>query len=213
MYLASLPFAVATELLFVGLEIMKRNTFAVIAILVVLLLIVLPVVLEARSVITLSGATAILFNVLLTAASVAVSALLVKPFADAEARRQWLPFAEAACSSLLTIASSAERLRRQQLSRCRSLEGMVPAGQQAPLKPLLTHVESQCKESADRLAAVREQIRDARRSWESFIRMHCTGDECAAINLRLGQAEQDLRQTLDDEIAAPSCEQSSVSRS
>lgn len=75
------------------------------------------------------------------------------------------------------------------------------------LKVLLALVDSQCKESGDRLATLRDQVKNTRRQWESFIRTHCEGAECVAISARLGAAQEEQMRAIDAEVGPSPCGQ------
>jgi len=202
--------AVVLELIFTGVDLMKTYVLPLLALAVLLLLVVLPLLLDAFADIPIDGPAQILFNVLLAIGSAVFSFLLAKPVSDREARKQWLPFAENACVALITIGCTAERMRRQQLTRCGTLREAMPNREHEQMRPLALLLEAQCTEAAERLASVRDQVRDARKSWEAFIRTHCDGAECQLIQQRLDAHENENKQTTDSELSAYRCAGTSI---
>lgn len=196
--------ALIAEIVLTGVIEMKRLGAVLLALCFVLVLISAPFLWRLIFGESLSDLENTLFNILLTAASAWVSYLIARPEADRAAKQRWLPFAENACTQLITIASTAERMRRQQKARCGTL-GAFADPELPPAKTLVQVIDVQCSEAAERLAQLRDQIKDARRSWESFIRTHCEGVECAAIEQRLGFAEGEARATLAREVPEPRC--------
>jgi len=149
---------------------------------------------------------------MLAVASIAASYRLSKPIANAQARKTWLPFAEIACTNLTTIGLMAERMRRMQRGDCGRMMESLDASARDRCKSLFPVLDTQCRESAEKLASIRDQIRSAQNTWETFIRQNCDGVECEEIDQRLREVERDMRQRMDMEAPLPSCEQDNGNR-
>lgn len=190
-----------------GIHMPKVNWSAIGLVLAVVLLVILPTVVYQFTSVKYNDLTNILFNVLLCVVSVWLSMLLQKPAAQREARKYWLPFAESACNDLVTIGAAAERMRRHQRIYCGKIKSLIAPAEQKRLEPVLALVDAQCSGAAEKLSALRDQIRGARRDWEGFIRNHCEGTECALIQQRLDELEFELNLLTDKEVPVPACEQ------
>lgn len=196
----ALAISSSLEGLFLVGNAMKHSAVILIVAIVTIASILGPVLLEHAFQIKVEGLASVLYNAFLTAWSVMASYIFARPIAARDAKRQWLPFAETACNSLITIGYSAERMRKQQARRCDKFKCALPAEQAESMKPLLAIVSAQCEDAAERLASVRDQVGDARKAWEAFIRQHCENPECEAIAERLKSAELRAKLVMDEEL-------------
>lgn len=144
--------------------------------------------------------TQILFSVFLTAASTWFGIAINNKKARRDATSKWLPAAETACKQLLTLSSTAERMKRTQALACSAIDPLIPPGS-ADLVPIRVLVGIQCRETGEKLATLRDHIENSISHWQVFIGSNCEGDECRVIDQRL----KDCRSQLFSQIDTPAC--------
>jgi len=166
----------------------------IISALLIAVCILVPVYLVANNPQAFNPLAQVLFSILLTGASVWFGISLNEKQARKEAAGRWLPAAETACKQLLTISNTAERMRLTQATACNSIEPLLPK-LEASLS-IKQMVDVQCRETAEKLATLRDHVDSAVSHWEVFIANNCEKGECDAISFRIGQ----VRTTLDAKL-------------
>jgi len=173
--------------------------------LLIIVCILVPTYLAANTPQAFNPLAQVLFSIVLTGASVWFGISLNDKNARKEAARQWLPAAETACKQLLTISNTAERMRLTQETACNSIEPLLPKLETSlPVKQM---VDVQCRETAEKLATLRDHIDSAVSHWEVFIASNCEKGECDAISVRIGQVRTTLEAKLKQDFKRPDCEQ------
>ena len=143
----------------------------------------------------------ILFSVFLTAASTWLGISINNKRARRDATAKWLPAAETACKQLLTLSSTAERMKRTQAQACSAIDPLMAPGQTPNPAAIRALVGIQCRETAEKLATLRDHIENGISHWQVFIGANCEGDECALIDQRL----QACRTQLFAQIETATC--------
>jgi hypothetical protein len=143
-----------------------------------------------------------MFSVFLTAASTWLGISVNNKRARHDATAKWLPAAETACKQLLTLSSTAERMKRTQAQACNALDPIISDGDQKVLKPLKVLIGLQCRENAEKMATLRDHIENSISHWQVFIGANCEGPECNIIDQRLQACRQQLFSQIDSEQCA-----------
>jgi hypothetical protein len=199
-----LPFAVALELALTAIGSQYISMRVIISALLIAICIGVPTYLVAKTPDAFNPLAQVLFSILLTGASIWFGISLNDRQARKEAARQWLPAAETACKQLLTISNTAERMRLTQATACNSIEPLLPKlDASLPIKQM---VEVQCRETAEKLATLRDHVDNAVSHWEVFIANNCEKGECDAISFRIGQVRTALETKLKQDFKGPDCE-------
>ena len=199
----TLPFAVVIEIVFTGILVMKQNVPSLGLGAIVIAIVIFAALVASKAENGLTPLSSILLDVFIAAAVAGVTYRATKTVAEHDAKKRWLPFAESACSKLITISMQAERMRRTTRRHCSSVRSIM--GQEASNTNIVAFIENQCEENADKLASLREQVKAARRDWEGFIRTHCEGAECEQIDSRLKGVEEDLLRSLENDTPPTPC--------
>lgn len=139
----------------------------------------------------------IMFSVFLTAVSTWLGVSINNKRARRDATAKWLPAAETACKQLLTLSSTAERMKRTQAQACGVIEPLMAPDQPPNSAAIRALVGNQCRETAEKLATLRDHIENSISHWQVFIGANCEGDECQIIDDRL----QSCRDRLFSQIA------------
>ena len=133
----------------------------------------------------LSPTESLLLDVLLAAFSIAGSVIVTLIISGNASHKTWLPAAESACQSLLSVAASVGRLIDAQRSACDSNAWIAQycTSSNAPL--IEKSLTDRCNEMEKHLQSVQDQVGTSLHAWLLFIGQHCTGTECQAIAGRL----------------------------
>jgi hypothetical protein len=200
-----LPFAVALEVALTAVASQYTSMRVILSALLIIVCILVPTYLVANTPQAFNPLAQVLFSIVLTGASVWFGISLNDKNARKEAARRWLPAAETACKQLLTISNTAERMRLTQTTACNSIEPLLPKLETSlPIKQM---VDVQCRETAEKLATLRDHIDSAVSHWEVFIASNCEKGECDAISFRIGQVRTTLEAKLKEDFKRPDCEQ------
>lgn len=133
----------------------------------------------------LSPTASLLLDILLAAFSIAGSVIITLIISGNASHKTWLPAAESACQSLLSVAASVGRLIKAQRSACDSNSWIAQycTSSNAPL--IEKSLTDRCNEMERHLQSVQDQVGTSLQTWLLFIGQHCTGTECQAIAGRL----------------------------
>ena len=194
-----LVFALALEVAITLINYHYISMRVIISALLIAVGVLVPIYLVANTPQVFNPLAQVLFSVLLAGASIWFGISLNDKQARKEAARQWLPAAETACKQLLTISNTAERMRLTQTRACNSIEPLLPKGE-TPLHPIRQMVEVQCRETAEKLATLRDHIDSAVSHWEVFIANNCERGECDAIAYRIAQVREALEARLKQDV-------------
>jgi hypothetical protein len=170
----------------------KENMNTLFSAIVVLVLVLVPTYLMSQRPESYSAPVQLMFSVFLTAASTWFGVSINNKRARREATGKWLPAAETACKTLLTLSVTAERMKRTQAQACSAIEPVVADSDQNVVKPVKALIDLQCRETAEKLATLRDHIENAISTWQLFIGTNCEGEECALIDERLQVCRQQL---------------------
>ena len=146
-----------------------------------------------------------LFDVLLVIAAALLGYLISQKKAKSDGTSRWLPAAEAACNSLLTISYDAERMRLKQRRWCQKASPIFSSLSDEERPKVEFCFSTQCDEIADDLSSIRTYVDNAYEQWRSFIRENCEEGQCEIINENLTQREATLQSTLDPNDSSRSC--------
>jgi len=200
-----LAFALALEIALTVIGSQYISMRVIISALLIIVCIAVPSYLVVQTPQAFNPLAQVLFSILLTGASIWFGISLNDRQARKEAARQWLPAAETACKQLLTISNTAERMRLTQATACNSIEPLLPKLETSlPVKQM---VDVQCRETAEKLATLRDHVDSAVSHWEVFIANNCEKGECDAISFRIGQVRTTLEAKLKQDFKGPDCEQ------
>jgi len=177
----------------------KENMSTVVSALLVLALIAVPSYLMSKTPGSYNVPTQIMFSVFLTAASTWLGVSINNKRARRDATAKWLPAAETACKQLLTLSATTERMKRTQAQACNAVDPIISEGDQKSLKALRVLIALQCRETAEKLATLRDHIENGISLWQVFIGTNCEGDECSLIDARLKECRQQLFSQIDAE--------------
>ncbi|MGB2807648.1 MAG: hypothetical protein WBC22_07905 [Sedimentisphaerales bacterium] len=145
-------------------------------------------------------ASQILFNLMLFGASTWFGISVNNKKSMKEATAKWVPAAETACKQLLTISATAERMKRTVTQSCKRIEPVISHLESAQLEPLKCIIESQCRETAEKLANLRNHVDNAVSHLEVFIGANCEGGECDEIANRISLSRKELFRRIDEDF-------------
>ena len=201
----ALVYGLVVESLIETIAAAKENMNTLFSAIVVLVLILVPTYLISQRSESYSAPVQLMFSVFLTAASTWFGVSINNKRARREATGKWLPAAETACKTLLTLSVTAERMKRTQAHACSAIEPIVADSDQNVVKPVKALIDLQCRETAEKLATLRDHIENAISTWQLFIGTNCEGEECALIDQRLQCCRQQLFSQI--EASAEPCPQ------
>jgi hypothetical protein len=184
----------------------KENMNTLISAVLVLALIAVPSYLLIETPQSFTVPTQVMFSVFLTAASTWLGISINNKRARRDATGKWLPAAETACKQLLTLSATAERMKRTQARACTAVDPLLPQGDPR-FDALKVVVELQCRETAEKLATLRDHIENAISHWQVFIGANCEGADCVLIEARLQECRERLfsQLTVSQDTQTPDC--------
>lgn len=202
----ALAYGLITESIIETIYALEENMSALISGVAVLALVIIPSYLLMKSPALYNVPVQILFSVFLTAASTWLGISINNKRAKRDATAKWLPAAETACKQLLTLSATAERMKKTQVQSCSTIDPLIPDDGSGNMKPLKAIVALQCRETAEKLATLRDHIENSISHWQVFIGTNCEGNECQIIDQRL----QACRHQLFTQIDAEQCSEIGV---
>lgn len=179
----------------------KRLLF-ILATAVTLILILFSLQLEdSKGSSTLVSVFTVIYGLIATAVSAHFSSYdldkKVKAKVDEKISSTWLPNAESACMSLLSLANSVQVLKLNQAGSCNRLDihfdEKVEASQRKRIKAV---VDRQCTELASDLSEIENQIINSLMVWARFIETNCVDDACSPVFDKLAHRKRNLRDQL-----------------
>ncbi len=205
LYLPGFVYGLIAELVISFFSDERVNMKNTVALLILLLLVAAPSYMLINNPALLNEATQLLFSILLFAGSLWFGNQVSLSRAKRAATEKWLPAAETACKDLLTIASTAERMRRTQGGICANIDPLIPEEDKDKLKGLKQLIDNQCHETASNLSTLRSYIDTAVSNWKVFIAANCEGTDCELIEERIEEHRGSLQTRLDQETPASPC--------
>jgi hypothetical protein len=105
--------------------------------------------------------------------------------AEREANSRWIPVAASSCDRLITLQSSVRSLRYTVSKSCGAAKVNLPELNRDLNRAVRVHLEDLCGANASRLSDIENHLEGALADWERFIKVNCTGSECAEIGSNL----------------------------
>lgn len=195
----TLLYGAIAECLIESLSTAKENMNTFISALIALALIAVPSYLLSKNPASYNAPTQIMFSLFLAATSTWLGISVNNKRARRDATAKWLPAAETACKQLLTLSSTAERMKRTQAQTCNAIDPILSGVDENTSKPLKAFMGLQCRETSEKLATLRDHIENSISHWQVFIGSNCEGDECRLIDARLQDCRQHLFSQIDEE--------------
>jgi hypothetical protein len=203
--LSLLAAALVLELLLSMADSIDSLMKIIISCVLIVVFIALPTYIVAKLPNAYNPLAQVLFSILLAGVSIWLGIALNTSSAKREAAAKWLPAAETACKQLLTISNTAERMRMTQRNACSALDPILPSSSRS--EPIRQMVEMQCRETAEKLATLRDHVENGVSHWQVFIANNCERGECEAISFRIEEVRQTLIQRLTEDFRGTRCEQ------